>query len=44
MPSRDLDTLQLKGLVAEDAEFFPITVDMYHELIANGSLPGRCAV
>ena len=39
MSSRDLATLQLQSLAAEKAEFFPITVDIYNAMIADGTLP-----
>jgi len=39
MSSRDLAKLQLKSLAAENAEFFPITVDIYNALIADGTIP-----
>ena len=39
MSSRDLATLQTRELFEEHAVFYPLTVDAYHSLIENGSLP-----
>jgi len=39
MSSRDLATLQLKELVAEQAEFFPITTEIYLDLMVKGVIP-----
>jgi len=39
MSSRDLARLQLKELVAEDAVFFPITTEIYLDLMIKGVIP-----